>query len=342
MKKIGILTFHWATNYGAVLQAYALQNYLSLAGFDTEVIDYRPGRVLFIQQITHLKNRSYHRKERALRQFRKKLRLSPETIYWSSKLKTILDKYDYVIAGSDQVWNPSFTLGAEGKPTLSYFFPECPLDTKRISYAASFGVEKVCEEYIKYVKPELSQFSAISVRERSGQEIIRSLGMDAEIVCDPTLLLTQEDYRDLSEEVRANAPRVFNYILHGHGEAVKIAAYVEKCVQDASQPTELFGLNEWLYCIQHSEVVVTNSFHCVMLSIILNKPFIAVLIKGSGMNDRIQTILADTGLANRAIDTYNETAIDALLAAPFQWEQVNVKLGNLREHGSMFLKEVLS
>ena len=151
MKKIGILTFHWATNYGAVLQAYALQNYLSLAGFDTEVIDYRPGRVLFIQQITHLKNRSYHRKERALRQFRKKLRLSPETIYWSSKLKTILDKYDYVIAGSDQVWNPSFTLGAEGKPTLSYFFPECPLDTKRISYAASFGVEKVCEEYIKYV-----------------------------------------------------------------------------------------------------------------------------------------------------------------------------------------------
>lgn len=342
MKKTGILTFHWAANYGAVLQAYALQTYLSRAGHDAEIIDYRPGRVLLIQHIVHFGDLAHGRKERALRRFRENLKLSPKTVRWSRDLKAVLSRYDHVIAGSDQVWNESFTLGAEGKPTLSYFFHGCPPGTKRISYAASFGAESVCEEYAEYVKPELAQFSAISVRERSGQEIVRSLGMDAQIVCDPTLLLTKEDYQALAGEVPAAAPRVFAYILHGHREAAEVASYVKRQLRDDSRAPDVCGLHEWLSCIRYSEVVVTNSFHCVMLSMILNRPFIAVLIKGSGMNDRIRTVLSDAGLADRAVDTCSEAAIDALLAAPIPWEQVNARLDALREHGRAFLKEVLS
>ena len=342
MKKVGILTFHWATNFGAVLQAYALQRYLIEIGFDTDIINYRPYRVLLIQEITQLRNKAFHRKERALHEFRTKLQMSRKTIYCAKNLKSLFGKYDYVIAGSDQVWNESFALGAEGKPTLSYFLHGCPPSTKRISYAASLGTDDVCERYVECVRPELARFSAISVREESGKEILQKLGFDAEVVCDPTLLLTRETYLDITSDVKTDAPKVFAYILHEHAETGKIAEYVKKRKNADSQGPDIYGLNEWLFCIQHSQVVVTNSFHGVMLSLILNKPFVAVLIKGSGMNDRIRTIFSAVGPGHRAIDTYDENKLDALLDEAIPWDTVNVGLNELRERGRVFLRTALS
>lgn len=341
MKKVGILTFHWATNFGAVLQAYALQKCLEKMGFDAEVINYRPYRIILIQKITMWRNYEHQRKERALRRFRKKIKLSNQTVHTAKELKFVFEQYDSIIAGSDQIWNESFTLGAEGKVTLSYFLQNCPSHIKRISYAASFGAEKVSELYKEQVKPELSQFSAISVREKTGMNIVRWIGLEAEEVCDPTLLLTKEDYWKLTKDIQLDVPSVFSYILHKHQETIKIAEYVKKMLGDNIGVSECSGLEEWLYAIQHSEIVVTNSFHGVMLSIILNKPFIAVLIKGSGMNDRLSTILAEVGLENRAVDSYDENLIDAILRSPIAWNHVNNRLEALRNHGRSFLNHSL-
>ncbi len=342
MKRVGILTFHWATNYGAVLQAYALQKCLDAMEFDAEVINYRPYRVLLIQKITKWRDQDHQKKECALRKFRKCIKMSKKTVYTEKKLATVFPQYDFLIAGSDQIWNESFTLGAEGKPTLSYFFRNCPLWVKRISYAASFGTEKVSETYKTHVKSELEQFSTISVRENSGGDIVRGLGLEAEVVCDPTLLLPKEVYWDLTNHLQMNSPSVFSYVLHGNALTEEIAQYVKRWKQDKSQMDEVYGLAEWLYCIQNADVVVTNSFHGVMLSIILNRPFVAVLMKGSGMNDRILTVLASTGLENRAVGTNEEKVIDTVLETPIDWDQVNERLEELREHGKAFLSKALT
>lgn len=342
--KIATITFHWATNYGAVLQAYALQRHLLDCGYETEIIDYVPWSTALSQKINWRKN---HRKdlltrEEKLEDFRAKYLIRTKRIRSCSLLRQFSKRYFAVICGSDQIWNQSFTLFGEYRPTLAYFASFAGKDTKRIAYAASFGTTAVCARYEKHVKPQLNNFSAISVREQTGKQIVERMGMDAEIVCDPTLLLTKEDYWQLTKDLEMDAPRVFSYILHGHKETEKIAGYVKQIIAGDDSLSEINDLQEWLYAIQHSEVVVTNSFHGVMLSIILNKPFVAVLIKGSGMNDRLKTVLAAVGLENRAVDSYDEKQIDTILHSLIVWDQVNQHLGGLREHGRAFLESALT
>ena len=342
-KKIGILTFHWATNYGAVLQSYALQRYLLDNGYDVEIIDYVPWSISLSQKINWHKN---HRtdmivREKKLMAFRKKYLVCTKQVNFCFLLRRFSESYFVVICGSDQIWNQSFTLFGEYRPTLAYFASFAGNKTKRIAYAASFGTTAVSGQYEKYVKPELKKFAAISVREQTGKRIVEKLGMNAEIVCDPTLLLAKEDYWQIMKVMRTGVPRVFCYVLHGHKETKKIAAYIKGKLSEDVSECEAFELEEWLYAIQHSEFVVTNSFHGVMMSIILNKPFIAVLIKGSGMNDRLTTILTFAGLEDRAISSYNEKLIDEILHSTIAWNQVNLRLEVLRNHGKVFLEKVL-
>lgn len=342
-RKIGILTFHWATNYGAVLQAYALQSFLKDKGFETEIINYVPWSIAISQKINWHKN---HRtdmimREEKLETFRRNFLVRTKRINFCFWLRRFSQSYFAVICGSDQIWNQSFALFGEYKPTLAYFASFARKKTRRIAYAASFGAVAVSERYEKYVKPELKKFSAISVREQTGKQIIEKLELKAEVVCDPTLLLIKEDYWQLMKDIKMSVPRVFCYVLHGHKETEKIAAYINVKLAENDFEYETSGLEQWLYAIQHSEIVVTNSFHGVMMSVILNKPFIAVLIKGSGMNDRITTILAAIGLENRAIDSYNEKMIDMIFYSPIEWDQVNQKIEKLRDYGKAFLEKVL-
>ena len=166
--KIGTITFHWATNYGAVLQAYALQQHLKLNNYETEIINYIPLRVKLIQNIKRIKNQEIHEfiKEIKLKRFIKQsLTLSRKTYYTNSCLKKKCHKYDVYICGSDQVWNESFALFAEGRPTLSYYLNFVKNDKQRISYATSFGTDKLSSKVANLVKPELEKFKSISVRE---------------------------------------------------------------------------------------------------------------------------------------------------------------------------------
>lgn len=343
MKKIAIITFHWATNFGAVLQAYALQQHLLSSGHEAEIIDYVPWNSVLFRRIRW---RRKHRtdliaREEKLEIFRTKYLVRTKRINRCSLLKRLSEDYSVVICGSDQIWNQSFTLFGEYKPTLAYFACFAGKETKRIAYAASFGSATVSERYKKYAKPELKKFSAISVRETTGKQIVESFGLKADIVCDPTLLLTKESYWRITKNIDMDVPKVFSYVLHEHIETKKIEEYVKRKVSGDSAALKPNSIEEWLYAIQYSELVVTNSFHGVMLSIILNKPFIAVLIKGSGMNDRLNTILAAVGLDDRAVDSYDEEKIDAVLRAPIEWNQVNNRLEELRSHGREFFDNAL-
>jgi len=348
--KIGTITFHWATNYGAVLQAYALQKYLNQIGYDTEIINYIPLRVKLIKNIMWIKNLKISEfvKEKKIKKFRKEyLQLSKTSYYTNNSLIKKCNDYDVYICGSDQIWNESFVLSAEKKPTLSYYLNFVKEGKKRISYASSFGTDRLSIEVLNLVKPELEKFNAISVRENSGKKIIEDMDLEATVVVDPTLLLEKDLYEELIRDKKIKKEyQLFSYILHSNQiTAKKINDYVFKKYFnekiDKRYNQEPISVFEWLFNIKNSRFVLTNSFHGAVFAIIFHKPFIVISVEGSKMNDRIITLLDSVGLENRIIETFNEDKIDNLMKDYIDWKQVDYRVQQLRKSSIDFIKKVI-
>ena len=344
--KVGIITFHWATNYGAVLQAYALQQYLSKKGHNVSIINYCPGTIWIKQRLLAVKNRDslFFSQERKIKTFRKKyLQLTDARFHSHKQLKKGTFDFDCIIAGSDQIWNESFTLRGEGKITLSYFLDFAPDTAKKIAYAASFGFHVPTPQYVDAVKDAIDQLSAISVRETDGREIVKAFNLDSKVVCDPTALLNKKDYLSLIGDNGRSGEAVFSYMLReNQHDAWSTAKYVGlKYHQEICEKRFVGSMEEWIAHFAHSQIVVTNSFHGIMLSLIMNTPFIAVKIKDSGMNSRITTLLDTVGLATRQIDDFSEETIDRILSEEIDWMNVNQRMNEFRLTGIDFMKSAL-
>jgi len=351
--KIGIMTFHWATNYGAILQAYALQTYLSQHGHDTKIIDYLPYayekkliRCFNIKRpwwIPH--NILEYRKELRLNEFRSKYLKLSKRYQAKEDLKNDPPAYDVYICGSDQIWNPYFTFSGEGKVTLNYFLDFGPDNVKRIAYAVSFGCTQYPEELVKFIAPILSKFDAVSVREKSGIQIVQKMGIDnVRLLPDPTLLLQAKDYEILlHQQQKAKRNYTFFYTLHAGQKTIKkIKQYfshgLRRCIIDAG--SQRMGIEDWLTFIKSSDFVVTNSFHGVVFSIIFRIPFIVVPVEGitAGMNDRIFTLLEKIGLQARILDSANENRINDIIVRTIDWENVETGIAAFRKEALMFFE----
>ena len=357
--KIGILTFHWATNYGAVLQAFALQTYLKDLGFDTQIIDYIPftGKKSFLKSFRTKRpwmifsNILELIKEKRIDGFRKKNLIRSEKYSSYEDLKINAPIYDVYICGSDQIWNPNFTKFGEGKLTTSYFLDFGNKETKRIAYAVSFGCEKYPEEVVDLVTPCISKIDAISVREKSGRIILNQAGIsDVPLMPDPTLLLPVEIYKKIAKSNLSTTENAcFFYTLHTEQNfliRLKTALSVKlRChVIDTRSPVHAtIGIETWLGMIKSSQFVVTNSYHGMIFSILFHKPFIAVLVKGRkvGMNDRILTLLDNIGLSDRILDGFDEEKIEEVIARKIDWTIVENRIKTLRENANQFFKQHL-
>lgn len=358
--KAGILTFHWATNYGAVLQAYALQTYLSRRGHDCRIIDYVPytyEKSLFRCCSTRLPTRIPNNvldymKERRIDRFRKlHLRLTQR---YSSlvELQQAPPEYDVYLCGSDQIWNPSFTAWGEKKPTLSYFLDFGGEQKTRLAYAASFGCTSYPPQLINIIKPALQRFNALSVRENTGVAILNDMGINnVSLMPDPTILLHRNDYEGLLTKPKQPASnRFFVYALHKGQKTIQdIRRHLEtqkgQNIQYAGfNSRSLMGVEEWLAEIARSEAVVTNSFHGVVFSILFKKPFVAVSVEGqgSGMNDRMETLLANLGLEEHLVSTFDGRRVNDLLCKPIDWLAVGTRLASARQVATRFFERHLS
>ncbi len=348
--RIGTITFHWATNYGALLQAYALQKYLKKNNYDAEIINYIPLRVKLIKIIMNIRNLkiSYFIKEKKLRSFRREcMELSNITYYNNNSLIKKCSNYDIYICGSDQIWNESFTLGAEGSATLSYYLNFVKDNKKRVSYAASFGTDKLSQKVLNLVKPELGKFNNISVRENSGKIIVEDMGFDAKVVVDPTLLLPRESYEELIKNRKIKKKyELFSYILHGNQTIANtindfiFEKYFNKN-KDKKYNEEPISMFEWLYNVKNSKFVLTNSFHGVVFSIIFHKSFMVIPVNGSKMNDRITTLLNSLGLANRSIDSLDKDKIDKLMKESIDWVEIDSRVECLKKNSMEFISKSL-
>ena len=351
--KIGILTFHWATNYGAVLQCYALQEYLKSLGHDVEIINYKPH--LFDDNVfTFLRFRKFlHigdylnncKKEAALNGFRSSHLHQTERIYACKDMAYIANRYDAIVSGSDQVVNPSFLLNGEGKGIVSpTYFLGFPFDGKRIGYALSFGCVTYPENARKIASNYLKDFDIVSVRENTGIEIAKSMGRnDALVVPDPTILQLPDFYHNIADKctIQESRPYIYSYFIrHLADRKLSIKSLFEKELIIWNNEDGDYTMQGWLGKIKNAAFVVTDSFHCVVMCLKFHKPFVVVTEqKGNvGMNDRLYTLLERVGLSDNIVYKGQLKDIDAFSEVSVNWSQADRILSEFHKSADCVFK----
>ena len=325
--KVGILTFPGSPSYGASLQMVGMYKTLQELGCSVEVINYMN---MFMKKKKHIPGntstlrkmiRSFRTmpKVKKFREFEEILSLNPKRqTHDPQELKDICKNYDYVICGSDQVWNPLVT-GSD----YSYFLDYIEDASRKVAYAPSFGVTKLNDKDANYIKEALQNFDHISVREEAGRDIIRSLiGCDCPVVLDPSMLITKEEWRKLENEVLQLPDHYIFYFMLNNVPYVK--AFAEELSDCTGYPIvnvcgtvdknrftgrnmSLIGPAEWLYAMDNASYVITDSFHGTAFSILFEKEnFISL---ASSTNSRIITLINSLGMSDRVL--YEESRFES-------------------------------
>ena len=370
MAKIGIITYHFVPNYGAAMQAWALQKYLTNLGHEVFLIDYRPSHlttggyfhfpcdrwtlradlVIAYQKVMGLKLwlKGDGGKRMRFEQFHQEhLNLSDRSYRSKRQLRQNPPQADVYICGSDQIWNASEQFGIDS----SYFLDFAPKSVKRISYAASFGRPKVHPRFESATADLIRSVDAISVREQSGVGIVKKQSdRDAEWVPDPTLLVN-DGYPEAAPPADQAEDYIFSYTLRSR----ELASNIERQMAAATglsvvSPITLAasghgepGPLEWLGYIKSAKVVITNSYHGTLFSIIFKKPFVFVGLSGAkaSFNERAISLLHGLGLQDRMMDSYDEDRLESILSAEIDWDSVGFEIDRWRKQANSYLLDAI-
>lgn len=346
-KKASILTFHCVPNYGAVLQAYAMQEYLKGHYDHVDIVDYRPRSVtsayrylnfysVFSLGVSLWSLPSFWRKCRKFKDFeRKYLTLTPP-----EKMSA-----DLLVLGSDQIWNSQITKGLD-----PVYFGQIPSEKKPkiISYAASIGKAQLDAAEQNYFTEALEKLDGISVREEEAKRLLTPLTQKPICVAaDPTILAGAECFLPLIRPVKQE-DYVLLYSLNGYQETAdmgqKVARYFGLPLIELSgrrkgigkkQHKILYsaGPEEFVSLLAGAKYVVTDSFHGTVFSLLFHKPFIS--IPHRTRNGRLRGLLEFCELQDRLA-----TAFDTMLVSESpDWEKTDQKLADLRKQSEAFLRE---
>jgi len=348
--KVGIITLYYKNyNFGGLLQAYALQQALSKKGFDCKQItyDYRSEQLGGNQQsikeklITKLKDEGFsgvvsasankiyrkfrvyamHERKAAFERFQEQVIPHTERVFSSHNIVEVASDFDVFICGSDQVWN----LNLHRSPAL--FLDFVPGGKRKISYAASISMNQLDSEEQAFFQRYLPSFDAVSVRSEHERGLLRGVlpQKEVEVVLDPTLLLTVEDWE------RCCAPRIIeaDYILcYFLGDSREHRQFAQKIAIEMKLPIVTFpflhgykrpadkgfgdffsvgdGPEGFVSLIKHARLIITDSFHGCVFSILYHKDFLAVLRTSNqdkkSMNSRIYDLLQRFGLGDRLLE----------------------------------------
>ncbi len=326
-KKVGLATC-FIDNYGACLQAYALQTKIEESGCDCKIIKYTQpagyGRrtwrynSLLLSLASFLKKdlRIHHGNKPKFEKFRKKYLKFTKKYESSDSLYNFDLGLDAYVCGSDQIWNPLLFKGNDPIYMLDFV----PNGKKRIAYAPSIGLSEFPKQYIEDFKNKINQFDYISVRESAGKDIAQPLtDKEVKVVLDPTLLLNGNEWSKLASEVKIDRPYIFCYIFGDRHYIGEFVEYVKKetglnvvCIPYTKREKESdyikvydAGPCEFLWLIKNAKFVITDSFHATAFSINFNTPFYSLLRNEDSdkinMNSRIFSILKLVGLEERMV-----------------------------------------
>ena len=313
--KCGIMTFNQAINYGAVFQMLALQKTLEKLEVDCEVINYKSDFMTKLYKDRELRDwfnlktiyhtffhNTYTRYNIAgFENFiSNNIKMSTNTYTNFNELKSCNEVYDCFFAGSDQVFNLYCSNYDE-----NYFLPFTE-DNKKNSYAASLGLNEIPDELKARYKKLLYPFNNISIREKTGANVVEQLiGKKCEVNIDPTLLLEKEEWMHLSDNYCPSKPYVLVYVLSEDKRLFKYAELLAKknSCQVLYINDRLFGAKglksikkinpeTWLSLFYNAYAIVTNSFHGVAFSVNFEKTFFPFLLnKNTRVNSRIEDFL---------------------------------------------------
>ncbi len=354
-KKAGIITIIDRGNFGNRLQNYALSYYcnekLKINTLTLENYDYMNNRKFFLARVCKhfIYNFNIDKNEQCNIDRKNNFQIFDNNIkYFKSRVCAFsnLNKFQYLIVGSDQVWNPNFRR-LRDLDVLRYV-----KKSKKISYAASFGVEEIERKYEKRIRRDISKFDSLSVRERSGQKIIKDMsGKNAEVLVDPTMLLSGDEWRRIAKKpiMKPNKKYILCYFLGDNSEERKdeinrVASNKSYEVINLLDKNDKYygsGPSEFIWLIDNAMLVCTDSFHSSVFSIILNTPFIVYdreQKKMKNMGSRISTLLQKFRLESRR---YNGSYItpDQLLC---DYSETYRILDKEKEKSKKFLKKALN
>ena len=321
--KVAIATIIDNDNYGNRLQNYALYHYLKCLNYDVITIlneSYsNTKKYFFIRKIKNIRYKGTY-SNNLLR--KKKFEEFNKYIDFTNRQFSIysnFDKFDYFVAGSDQIWNP-YCGRLRDFDLLAFAPPE-----KRISYAASIGINNIPENKIPQFKKELLKFNAISVREETAKHIVENITdrKDIKTLIDPTMLLSAEEWDKVSKRPeQLDKYNIKKYILtyfFGNVNSViqneiERIALENNCkiidILDKNNPFYEIGPSEFLYLEKNAFLICTNSFHSCVFAIIYDRPFVVFKREQKNvvnMSSRIETLVDKFKLKNRKFNGKNIT-----------------------------------
>ncbi|MHC5201488.1 polysaccharide pyruvyl transferase family protein [Myroides sp. LJL119] len=363
------------SNYGGILQNFALQKALKKMGYEVETINRIESRGTLHTYLRKIKqyllkhtndkiltNRQIYIcgkfSRRFINSYITKIDIVNPT---DSKLLKIVQShnYDTVIVGSDQVWRPKYAIDIY-HDYLSFL--ENNSDINKVAYAASLGTDDwEYSDSESFRCSDLSkQFNAISVREKSAIDLLfDKLGVNSCLVVDPTLLLKKEDYISIISaqgKTVTNKNGIYTYILDRSGEKQKIIDRVAELRGDpvfSSQPNVMLKgarnipfsekefiyppIEDWLNGFYTGDFIITDSFHGTVFSIIFNKPFIAIANRERG-KARFLSLLSLFGLESRLVESFDDIH-ENLINETIDFEVVNQKVDEMRNVSYNFIKQ---
>ena len=390
IKKIGIAAVTYKENFGSALQTYATQYTLEKMGYDARIFEikgvhrqihikkllYYVGRMFdpveFKYLVANLKSRSRKSASASSDQYAQDMNIRKQVYAdfntrWNKMLPMVkgwggLSKQaagmDAVVVGSDQLWRPSNIVG--GYFTLEFV----PNQVKKIAFSTSFGVPELPKHLHKHAKKFLSRINHISVRENSGANIVKQeCGREATVVCDPTMMLTAEDWLHIQDtKPFADGKYILMYLMGDNPEQrgfvkklsektgcriiglLHGATYISYDEDVVDEKPYNVGPSEFVNLIRNAEYVCTDSFHCCVFSILNSTKFFAFRRWPDGSkfsaNDRLYTLLGFTGLSRRLIK--GSENVESCIADVIDFDTALAKVAEKREMSMKYLQNALN
>lgn len=364
MLKIAIITFQYAHNYGSVLQAYALKTLLENKGYKVSVIDFihkkdygqyklfrkkyyckHPwGIILDVMYLKQNKSRIKHFKNFV----NENLNLTSKQYFNSKNMEELNEIFDIFICGSDQIWNLDCTRGVEP----AYFLKFVDNNKLKIAYAPSLSHEKFSKDYSEDFREALKNIDYISIREKSTLPLIEKLtNKTVNVVLDPTLLLEKKYYEKLIPKNNLKKEKyIFVYMLEYNKDLIKYCNKYSKVngikliyITDRryngmniikGENAFEAGPNRFLEYILDAELIITNSFHATVFSIIFHKQFIVFRTKRS--SSRMKDLLLSLGINGCMYD--EKLNINTII----DYTKIDKRLSNLRKNSLLYLEKALN
>ena len=362
--KIKTITCHNVYNVGASLQAYALASYLKSLNHEVEIIDYLPDYLVrhkliggvsdkynypLLKQMYYLakfpgrlKERLSQRKKEFDRFTKQYLPLTAKRYSSNEELKNDPPDADVFFAGSDQIWNTLFPNGKDPAFYLDFVSD----NAVKASYAASFATKEIDQNYIPTVNHWLSNLDYISVRERTGVDIVRQLEIEnVTQVLDPVFLLSADQWKEIEKDLKIDEPYVLLYdfdnseticeyaLFYSRKHNCKIYSFLPSAVAERCFYQE--GPAAFIYLINNADLIISNSFHATAFSVIFRKQFV-VFNRSESINTRMADFIGALDLSDRLVGVSNDPGENII-----DYSIVSHKLSEQIEHSKQYINMVL-